>query len=87
MAPLQRIVHICGESRTRQLVKSYDIFLSCIDDADTRKHLESLLKENRESDKVFRELKNEGYRFANELLMSFENTFHSTHPIRRAVIF
>jgi predicted nucleotidyltransferase len=87
MTPLDRIIHICGEGRTRELVKSYNFFLSRIDDAGTRKHLEALRKEDREEDHAFRELKNEGYRFANELLMCFEKTFHATHPIHRAVIF
>ena len=87
MTPIERMVHICGESRMRELVKSYNMFLGRIDDQDVRNHLEILSKDDRDTDEVFRELKNEGYRFANELLMAFEKTFHSTHPIHRAVIF
>ena len=87
MTPLERMTHISGESRTRELVKSYNMFLERIDDENIRTHLETLSKDERESDEIFRELKNEGYRFASELLMAFESTFHSTHPIHRAVIF
>lgn len=87
MTPLDRLIHICGESRTRGLVKSYNLFLSRIDDAGTRAHLEELQKDERDTDAIFRELKNEGYHFASELMMAFEKTFHSTHPIHRAVIF
>lgn len=87
MTPLDRLVHICGKSRTRELLNSYNIFLSRIDDETTRQHLETLSKDNRDTDEIFRELKNEGYRFASELLMAFEKTFHSTHPIHRAVLF
>jgi hypothetical protein len=87
MTPLERMVHICGESRTRELVKSYNMFLSRIDDREIREHLETVSKDDRDKDEIFRELKNEGYRFASELMMAFEKTFHSTHPIHRAVIF
>lgn len=87
MTPLDRMIHICGESRTRELVKSYNMFLKRIDDAGIRKHLENLSKDDRDGDSIFRELKNEGHRFASELLMAFEKTFHATHPIHRAVIF
>ena len=87
MTPLDRLVQICGESRTRELLNSYNIFLERIDDEATRQHLETLKKVNRDTDEIFRELKNEGYRFASELLMAFEKTFHSTHPIHRAVLF
>lgn len=87
MTPLDRLIDICGESRTRGLVKSYNLFLSRIDDAGTRAHLEELQKDERDTDAIFRELKNEGYHFASELMMAFEKTFHSTHPIHRAVIF
>ena len=87
MTPLDRLIDICGESRTRGLVKSYNLFLSRIDDAGTRAHLEELQKNERDTDAIFRELKNEGYHFASELMMAFEKTFHSTHPIHRAVIF
>lgn len=87
MTPLERVTQICGEASTRELVKSYNMFLGRIDDEQVRGHLEKLSKDERDSDEIFRELKNEGYRFANELLMAFEKTFHSTHPIHRAVIF
>lgn len=87
MTPLERVTNICGEGATRELVKSYNMFLSRIDDESVRGHLEKLSKNERDSDEIFRELKNEGYRFASELMMSFEKTFHSTHPIHRAVIF
>lgn len=87
MPALERLQRICGEERTRVLVRSYDRFLSAIDDPEVRGHLETLSKDERDEDAVFRDLKNEGYRFTRELMLAFEQTFHATHPIHRAVIF
>jgi len=84
---LDRIVEICGEGRTRCLRQSYDVFLDQLDDVNVRAHLETLPKECRDSDSIYRDLKNEGHRFTRELMLAFEGTFHSTHPIRRAVLF
>lgn len=84
---LDRIVEICGEGRTRCLRQSYDLFLDQLDDVNIRTHLETLPKASRDSDAVYRDLKNEGHRFTRELMLVFEGTFHSTHPIRRAVLF
>lgn len=87
MPVIERVQHICGEERTRILVRSYDKFLAALDDPEVREHLETLSKDDRDGDWVFRDLKNEGYRFTRELLLAFEQTFHATHPIHRAVIF
>lgn len=87
MTPLDRMSHICGESRMSELLKSYNIFLARIDDETTRRHLETLPKDNRDTDEMFRALKDEGYRFGSELLMAFATTFEPTHPIHRAVVF
>ena len=84
---LDRIVEICGDGRTRCLRQSYDLFLDKLDDLGVRAHLEKLPKSDRESDVIYRDLKNEGHRFTRELMLAFEGTFHSTHPIRRAVLF
>lgn len=84
--PLKRIVEICGEATTGPMLRCYDFFLGCITDDTKRCRLETLDKSER-NDPLFREIKNEGYRFTRELLKLFETTFHSTHPIRRAIIY
>ncbi|WP_025861370.1 nucleotidyltransferase domain-containing protein [Acetobacter papayae] len=85
--PLKRIEYICGKANTQELVTSYNRFLSQIDNKEMRSHLETISKENRDTDQKFRELKDEGYRFGTELLAAFNNTFPADHPIHRAVIF
>ena len=65
---------------------SYNRFLENLEDVEIRRHLEKLKKSERE-DPRFRELKDEGHHFTRDLLKLFENTFDSTHPIRRAVVF
>lgn len=84
--PLKRVVEICGEEATGPMLRCYDFFLECITDNEKRHRLEALKKSER-SDSLFREIKNEGYRFTRELMKLFETTFHSTHPIRRAIIY
>ncbi len=83
---MDRVVEICGETETRSLLRRYNNFLGTLEDEDTRRMLESLSAENKDN-KEFRNIKNEGHRFTRELLALFENTFHSTHPIWRAVMF
>ncbi len=84
--PLKRIMEICGEATTRPMLRCYDFFLGCITD-DTKRHQLETLDKSERNDPLFREIKNEGYRFTRELLKLFETTFHSTHPIRRAIIY
>ncbi len=69
------------------MLASYNHFLSKLEDTSMRNHLNSLEKEQRQDDIIFRELKNEGHHFTRELLKLFENTYDSTHPIRRNIIF
>jgi hypothetical protein len=83
---IDRIQSICG-TRARTMLESYNHFLSRLEDESIRNHLNSLNKEQRQSDVIFRDLKNEGHHFTRELLKLFENTFDSTHPIRKAIIF
>jgi hypothetical protein len=83
---IERMTEICGESNMRAVLNTYDKFLDKLADTDIRNRLKSL-KRNERDDKVFRELKNDGHCFARELLKLFEDTFDTTHPIRRAVLF
>jgi hypothetical protein len=83
---IDRMQAICG-ARAHAMLNSYNHFLSKLEDTCLRDHLNSLKKEQRQYDIVFRELKNEGHHFTRELLKLFESTFDSTHPIRRAIIF
>ena len=82
---IDRMRSICGVA-AEPMLESYNHFLGKLEDKSVRDHLNSLQKEQRD-DVVFRELKNEGHHFTRELLKLFENTFDSTHPIRRAIIF
>ena len=83
---LERMTSICGRANMERVLESYNRFLENLEDVEVRKHLEKLKKSERE-DPDFRELKDEGHHFTRELLRLFENTFDSTHPIRRAVVF
>ena len=83
---IERMTSICGKSSMEPVVESYNHFLEKMEDVRVRKNLEELKRSERE-DPGFRELKDEGHRFTQELLKLFENTFDSTHPIRRAVVF
>lgn len=83
---MDRMVEICGQTEMRPVLDSYNKFLGALEDPKLRELLRSLPSNARNNAK-FREIKNEGHRFTRELLMLFENTFHSTHPIWRAVLF
>lgn len=85
--PLERIERICGSKLFAPIGHSYDIFLDEMEDSTVRSHLKSLDKKDRDSDVVFRRLKNEAQHFNRHLLKAFEDRFHSSHPIRQAVIF
>lgn len=87
MAPLDRLNEICGLERVRRLRESYDFFLDRIDTPAIRLKLEELTKDQKDHDVDYRALKNEGHRFTRELMSVFEATFHTTHPIYRAVVF
>jgi hypothetical protein len=86
LSVIDRMQAICGPA-ARAALESYDHFLSKLEDKSIRDHLNQLSKEQRQTDLTFRDLKNEGHHFTRELLKLFENTFDSTHPIRRAIIF
>ncbi len=83
---IDRLVEICGQPRMAPVLRSYDHFLTRLEDSKVRNRLISLQRDQRD-DPVFRELKNEGHHFTRELLKLFEGTFDSTHPIRKAVVF
>ena len=83
---IDRMKRICGESRIEEIMESYNRFLGELEDPKVRNRLITLKRTERR-DAVFRRVKNEGHHFTRELLKLFENTFDSTHPIRRAVIF
>lgn len=87
LTPLERVVEICGEAATERMRRCYEFFLGCITEDATRHRLDTLDRSRRNDDSLFRDLKNEGYQFTRELLKLFETTFHSTHPIRRAIIY
>jgi hypothetical protein len=84
--PIERLVHICESASLSRVLRSYGYFLQRMQDEKIREHLSSLDSSNA-VDAVFRDLKNESHLFTRDLLTTFEQTFHSTHPIRRAVIF
>jgi len=86
MPALDRMDYICGDSRFSNAFKCYELFLSQIDNAEVRNRLKKIEADDH-SDPIFRKLKNEGHHFTRELLSLFEQTFHATHPIRRAVMF
>lgn len=86
MPVIDRMINICGQAQFEGVLESYDRFLECLENDKDRKHLKNLQVHER-SDPLFRELKNEGHHFTRKLLKLFEETFDSTHPIRRAVVF
>ena len=83
---IERMERICGKAGIEGVLASYNCFLKEMADPDVRKKLIKLGRTERQ-DPVFRRVKNEGHNFTRELLKLFENTFDSTHPIRRAVMF
>jgi len=84
---MERLSEICGACRMIKLKDCYDRFLTCISDDQKRKHLEALEPNNRSTDPVFRDIKNEGHLFTHELQVLFNSAFSATHPIHKAVIF
>jgi len=84
---LDRMEEICGRSETKNMRLRYNHFLERIEDASSRESLKKIKREDRNGDKLFRELKNDGHHFTRDLLKLYDQTFDSTHPIRRAVIF
>jgi predicted nucleotidyltransferase len=87
MTPTDRVKYICGEPQAQRLFEIYDIFLEKMSDPVIRKHLETLKRSEKGTDKVFREIKNEGHYFSRELMGLFDRTFHASHPIHMAVVF
>ena len=83
---MERMTSICGASKIEPVLESYNFFLEQLEDPEVRDFLMNLEISGRDK-ALFRELKNEGHRFTRELLKLFENTFDSTHPIRRAIMF
>ena len=83
---IERMKKICGPSKTEGVLASYNRFLEELETPEVRDMLISLTRKDRQN-ATFRRVKNEGHHFTRELLKLFENTFESTHPIRRAVIF
>ena len=86
MPVIDRMINICGRAKLEGVLGSYDCFLERLEDPNVRERLNKLRVDER-GDPLFRELKNEGHHFTRELLKLFEETFDSTHPIRRAVVF
>lgn len=87
MTPIDRIRYVCGDTSSKRLLEMYDVFLERTSNSEIRKHLDSLERENRADDSIFRDLKNEGHYFSRELMGLFDRTFHSSHPIHMAVVF
>jgi predicted nucleotidyltransferase len=87
MTPIERIKYICGEESSKRLFQIYDMFLDKMADDSVRNHLEALLLQEKGTDPIFREIKNEAHYFSRELMGLFERTFHASHPIHMAVIF
>lgn len=89
LSVIDRMIKVCGRRAMQPVLTGYDRFLACMASEESREALERLedTRESRRDNPVFREVKNEGYRFTRDLLKLFESTFHSTHPIRRAIIY
>ena len=86
MPVIDRMESICGKSKVKDVLRSYNHFLEQLEKPSVRDRLKAIGKDER-SDSLFRGLKNEGHHFTRELLKLFESTFDSTHPIHKAVIF
>lgn len=87
MTPIERIKYICGDSSSKRLLEMYDVFLEETAKPEVRSHLDTLDRDARTDDPVFRDLKNEGHYFSRELMGLFHRTFHASHPIHMAVVF
>lgn len=83
---IDRMIDICGASRAEKVLESYDMFLENLEKPKVRDELK-VIKSGDHGNIIFRKLKNEGHHFTRSLMSLFEETFHSTHPIRRAVMF
>ena len=83
---IERIEAICGREESNRVITSYGKFLEALECGGVRGHLENLSVGERR-DPEFRAIKNEGHRFTTELMKLFDDTFHATHPIRRAILF
>lgn len=83
---IERMNAICGASRMRPIVDSYNRFLEPLADSEKRTHLEGLNKEHR-GDPLYRSIKDEGHRFTSELVELLHSTFEDDHPIHLAVVF
>ena len=84
---LERVEHICGAVLSGPIRDNYERFLDRMEDDGVRRALDALPRNDADEDETFRDLNNESHRYTRALLTAFETTFHSTHPIRRAVIF
>ena len=83
---IERMQEMCGSQAMQPVMDSYNRFLDTLADKESREHLQSLDRSDRD-DLIFREIKNEGHRFNTKLLNLFHATFEYDHPIRQAVIF
>lgn len=83
---IDRMNDICGSARMERALSHYDIFLDRLADQTIRNELKTIDSGDHEN-LVFRKLKNAGHHFTRELMIAFDQTFHSTHPIHRAVLF
>jgi predicted nucleotidyltransferase len=87
MTPIERIRYVSGEPQSTRLFQIYDMFLDRMSEDTVRHHLENLPLEERTTDQIFREIKNEGHYFSRELMGLFQRTFHASHPIHMGVVF
>ncbi len=83
---IERMEEICGKDKMVKVLGCYNLFLERIGDSSVRAALKAV-KPGDHKNPTFRELKNEGHKFTRELLLAFDGTFHTTHPIRRAIFF
>jgi predicted nucleotidyltransferase len=83
--PIERIAQVCGASADLALA-SYDVFLKALDDAETRKLLETIKAADRKRHEQFRRLKNEGQHFSEHLASALRTTYSISHPIHRSII-
>jgi hypothetical protein len=83
---IDRMITICGQDRFANALSSYEFFLDRMARPAVREALKKVAPGDHDN-QIYRELKNEGHNFTRELLLAFENTFHSTHPIRRSIVF
>lgn len=85
MNPVERIIDVCGDSAIKA-ISIYDNFIARISETSVRHHLEQLPTEHRDSDSIFRDLKNEGHHFTWALMKLLKDTFEESHPIHRSLV-